>query len=73
MSVIFQHLENKVIDLQSQNHDLFCQNSEVKEEFLKMQTRSMKDNLLFAGIPETSAEENTQRSVRMLYEECSNI
>lgn len=37
---------------------------QLKEEFLKMQTRSMKDNLLLAGIPETSAEANTQEVLK---------
>jgi hypothetical protein len=28
----------------------------MSEEFLKLQTRTMKDNLLFTGIPETADE-----------------
>ena len=29
----------------------------MREEFLKLQTRTMKDNLLFTGIPETQMKQ----------------
>jgi hypothetical protein len=45
--------ENTVINLENQNRDLQQQNYELNEEFLKMQTRTMKDNLIIAGIPHT--------------------
>ncbi|XP_021346654.1 uncharacterized protein LOC110464581 [Mizuhopecten yessoensis] len=39
-----------------------CQ--EMKEQILALQSRSMKDNLLFGGIPEQSGEENTEGTVK---------
>ncbi|KAL5005420.1 hypothetical protein ScPMuIL_018876 [Solemya velum] len=37
---------------------------ELKERLLEVQTRSMKDYLLFGGIPGTSSDENTEEMVK---------
>ena len=58
-----QVFENTVINLENQNRDLQQQNYELNEEFLKMQTRTMKDNLIIAGIPE-SVDENTETVIK---------
>ena len=57
-----QVFENTVINLENQNRDL-QQNYELNEEFLKMQTRTMKDNLIIAGIPEF-VDENTETVIK---------
>ena len=41
-AVVFETFIDKICDM--------------SEEFLKLQTRTMKDNLLFTGIPETADE-----------------
>jgi hypothetical protein len=58
-----QVFENTVINLENQNRDLQQQNYELNEEFLKMQTRTMKDNLIIAGIPEF-VDENTETVIK---------
>ena len=58
-----QIFENTVINLENQKRDLQQQNYELNEEFLKMQTRTMKDNLIIAGIPEY-VDENTETVIK---------
>lgn len=61
-----QLMETKMYDLERQNDDLHRRNCDMSEEFLKLQTRTMKDNLLFTGIPET-VDETTEVAVKTLY------
>jgi hypothetical protein len=56
-------METKMYDPERQNDYLHRQNCDMSEEFLKLQTRTMKDNLLFTGIPET-ADETTEVAVK---------
>jgi len=42
-----QLMETKMHELERQNDDLHQQNCDMSEEFLKLQTHTMKDNLLF--------------------------
>jgi hypothetical protein len=44
---------------------------ELNEEFLKMQTRTMKDNLIIAGIPE-SVNENTETVIKTFINDILN-
>ena len=55
-------METTMYELERQHDDLNRQNCDMSEEFLKLQTRTMKDNLLFTGIPET-ADETTEVAV----------
>jgi hypothetical protein len=56
-------METTMYELERQHDDLNRQNCDMSEEFLKLQTRTMKDNLLFTGIPET-ADETTEVAVK---------
>ena len=44
-------IETRVRELEQSNRMLQAQNAELKENFLELQTRSMKYNLIFGGIP----------------------
>ena len=51
-----QLMETKMHELERQKDDFHRQNCDISEEFLKLQTRTMKDNWLFTGTPETADE-----------------
>ena len=47
------YVSDKVTVLENRNKELAESNYELREEIHRLQTRSMKDNLLFSGLPET--------------------
>ena len=47
------YVNGKVTVLENRNTELAESNHELREEIHRLQTRSMKDNLLSSGLPET--------------------
>ena len=45
-------MHNKVQDIDRQNMKLYEENCELKERVVQQQSRSMRDNLIFKGIPD---------------------
>ena len=51
------HMEDNVRRIEFQNKQLYNENIDLKETLLDMQTRSMRDNLIFSNFPETNENE----------------
>lgn len=57
-------VEERVSKLEQIRDDQMLECQEMREQLLSVQTRSMKDNLLFGGIPEQVGEEDTEQVVK---------
>lgn len=51
-----QELQTSITTLTQQMENVTAENKQMKETILDIQTRSMRDNLIFSGIPETSPD-----------------
>jgi hypothetical protein len=66
-----EHLQCEVKSLKKQNSDINNENSSLKESVIDLKCRSMRDNLLFFGIPEGSSQIKALSSTGVINE--SNI
>ena len=66
------HLQYTVEKIDKQNRELYNENVDLKETLLEMQTRSMKDNLIFTNLPETSNNETPEQSETVIKNFLSN-
>ena len=58
-----KELHSSVQSLSEQMQKISTENKQLKETVLDLQTRSMRDNLIFSGLPETN-NENTESVVK---------
>ena len=64
-----REIEHRVSFLERRNAELDRENYELKEDFLKLQSHSMKYNLIFSGIKQPDGEaENTENVLRTFIE-----
>ena len=54
------NIEDRVRELERHNQYLEIENKNLKEDFLRLKTQSMKYNLIFGGIEQTQEYENTE-------------
>lgn len=55
-------IEHYVGKIEYQNKELYNENIDLKESILEMQTRSMRDNLIFTNLPDTDRNETPEQS-----------
>jgi hypothetical protein len=59
-------MHNKVQDIDRQNMILYEENCELKERVVQQQSRSMRDNLIFKGIPDDyNPVEDTEGKIKV--------